>query len=181
MKVTLLGDSDVSQWPSSENPFTVTTVSGQPGATVSQIIVPPELSPTVIVCAGENDISCNIPLWQSEQALRTLLLQLSKRQVFFLGPKLKPWLENEPAMRPKYWLMHLFFQRVIQTEFPNDRVHFIDCLFLFCDTNNNNKGTVYKAHPLPQYFQSDQLHLSREGYRKWKVLLQQLLVPQQLE
>lgn len=173
MKIALVGDSDIERWPRTEYPATVVTVSGQSGATLSQIILP-DLSEVqaVILCAGENDIGS--PLWQSERALRDLLLQQRiQPRVYFLGPKLEPWLQDDPVMRRKYWQMHVSFQRIIRTELAS-RVRYIDCLFLFCcdDNNNNNKGAVYKATPNPIYFHADQLHLSREGYRVWKELLQ---------
>ncbi|GAX29205.1 hypothetical protein FisN_28Lu056 [Fistulifera solaris] len=185
MKVALLGDSDVARWPDSEYPRKVIHVSGQSGATLSQIVVPHNFLEidVVIVCAGENDIATNIPLWQSEQALRNLLQQLlvtqsSLQRVFFLGPKFEPWMQDDREMRKKYWQMNLSFQRIVSTEEPfATRVQYIDSLFLFCQNESRDqletKGAVYKATPNPIYFHADQLHLSQEGYLVWKELFEQ--------
>lgn len=173
----------MAHWPISEYPSNVVTLSGQSGATLSQILVPDDLSQVdvVVVCAGENDIAANIPLWQSEQALRNLLHQFLlvagiPKRVFVLGPKFEPWLQDDPEMRKKYWQMHLSFQRLITTEAPfSTRVHYVDCLFLFY-SDATKQGAVYRATPDTRYFHADQLHLSREGYRVWKELLQERLL-----
>ena len=191
MKIAFLGDSDVARWPKSEYPSscTVVNVSGQSGATLSQIRVPHDLlqSDVVVVCVGENDIGTDIPLWHSEQALRKLIQQLLviRRRIVFLGPKFEPWLQDDPEMRKKYWQMHVSFQRILTTEAPfATRVHYVDCLLLFCtDDSSIEKGAVYKATPDFRYFDADQLHLSRAGYRVWKELLQHqlLLIAQEEE
>jgi lysophospholipase L1-like esterase len=187
MKIALLGDSDVARWPVSDYPKAVVNVSGQSGATLSRILVPHNVlqADVVIVCAGENDIATDTPLWKSEQALRNLLQQLlvtksSLQRVFFLGPKFEPWMQDDREMRKKYWQMHVSFQRILSTEEPfSTRVHYIDSLFLFCTDESGDqlqkKGAVFKATPNPLYFHADQLHLSREGYFVWKELLEQQL------
>lgn len=188
--IALVGDSDVARWPIEECSFSssmgVVSISGQSGATLSQILVPHNLFTlhvdVIIVCAGENDMGASIPLWKSEQALRTLLQQLllvGVQHIFVLGPKLEPWLQDDPETRKKYWQMHLSFQRILTTEEPfATHVHYMDSLLLFCtdDDTRNKQGAVYKATPDPRYFDADQLHLSREGYRVWKELLQQQLL-----
>lgn len=186
MKIALIGDSDVARWPVSEYPSLLVGVSGQSGATLSQINVLHDFLSTqvdvIVVCAGENDIAAGVPLWQSEQALRFLLQQLipiASQRVFLLGPKFEPWLQDDTEMRKKYWQMHLSFQRIISTEATySTMVEYIDSLFLFCTnaTGSPVKGAVYKAVPDPKYFDDDQLHLSREGYRVWKEVLQQQIV-----
>lgn len=90
----------------------------------------------IVVCAGENDIGCGIPLSTSKVAFQSLLdlfhdtnTELSQRQwgstgttgafipqhvvhLLFLGPKLEPWLRNDNATRKSYLQMSLTFEKL---------------------------------------------------------------------
>lgn len=52
----------------------------------------------------------------------------------------------------------------------SDRIHFIDCLTMFCGETANVPGARLggRARADPRFFASDQLHLSKDGYGVWK-------------
>ena len=111
------------------------------------------------------------------------------RFLIFLGPKFEPWLEHDPSYKKKYGAMTRAFQRCLQeygaencdtnndednetknSSATNDRIHFIDCLTMFCGETATLPGARLggRAKADPRFFASDQLHLSKEGYEIWK-------------
>jgi len=152
----------------------------------------------LVVCAGENDIGSGIPLAKSEEAfellLKTVFLadddgdahvftapqQQRRRHLIFLGPKLEPWLVDDMESRKAYIQMSRSFARICNhylynsndettTATTRTKVHYVDCLTLFCD-GANQPGALFGGRAIPQarYFDDDQLHLSHKGYRIWK-------------
>lgn len=152
----------------------------------------------VVVCGGENDIGCGVPLNTSKLAFQALLdhfhstnLELSKRQYdatfvpppvvhcIFLGPKLEPWLSNDAAARKSYIQMSTTFEQLCHQQRKKDvsdgvnveYIHYVDCLTMFCECSANDQpGALYggKAVPATIYFHSDQLHISDAAYAIWK-------------
>lgn len=62
--------------------------------------------------------------------------------------------------------MRDMFKRTFAVE---ERVVFVDCLVLFCD----RAGTTPTANR--KFFDADELHLSKEGYRIWKQVVEREL------
>lgn len=125
------------------------------------------------------------------------------RFLVFLGPKFEPWLENDPSYKKKYEAMARAFRccleeyettatisgnnnstnnrkskpskgsrnNIIRGE---NRVHFVDCLTMFCGETANVPGARLggRARADPQFFRSDQLHLSSQGYEIWKKVVE---------
>jgi len=121
--------------------------------------------------------------------------------LLFLGPKFEPWLEHDPSYKKKYEAMARAFQRCLEeyeatTSFGKDdstniskgrsattnygdnsnsgRIHFIDCLTMFCGETANVPGARLggRARADPRFFASDQLHLGNEGYAIWKEVVE---------
>ena len=122
------------------------------------------------------------------------------RYLLFLGPKFEPWLEHDPTYKKKYNAMTRAFQRCLQeysykaekrdtiinikdtkntynntalsnySTINDHRIHFIDCLTMFCGETANLPGARLggRAQADPRFFASDQLHLNKEGYEVWK-------------
>ena len=130
-------------------------VSGHPGMTLNQIVPHvqdaivtllqsdlPCTAPTnkfLVVCGGENDIGCGIPMCTSKLAFQSLLdlvqqtnvQQVSKRQhassfqpsivhLIFLGPKLEPWLRHDSAARKSYIQMSIIFEQLCHQQRRKD-------------------------------------------------------------
>ena len=141
----------------------------------------------LIVCAGENDIASGMPLTKSISAMESLLQtvcsmasttsQYLRVHLIFLGPKLEPWLRDDPDARKAYIQMSRSFARICSQYINNSSssitsigsIHFVDCLTLFCD-GANSPGALFGGCAVPhdEYFDDDQLHLSYEGYRRWR-------------
>ena len=188
----LLPDVDSSRSPSNNSP-PIVTVKGYSGATLSEVAYrlrdyfgelsvsmrdKPE-SIVVVACAGENDIGNDIRLDTSLTSLKLFLeilfgtvtthITIITKLVVF-GPKFEPWLEDDPSYKKKYCKMSRSFQRCLTSHPQSDRIDYIDCLTMFCGETASLPGATLagKACAQENYFSSDRLHLSSEGYRIWK-------------
>jgi lysophospholipase L1-like esterase len=145
----------------------------------------------LVVCAGENDIGSGVPLNKSNEAMESLLKIFSsvtnttkwlRVHLIFLGPKLEPWLQDDQESRKAYIQMSRSFARICKQYNANinsnsdqastqgiRKIHYLDCLTLFCE-GASEPGALSGGRAIPQvkYFDNDQLHLSNEGYRRWK-------------
>jgi lysophospholipase L1-like esterase len=185
--ITFVGDSDIDRWPNDLLPSiekAEVTVHGSSGATLRQILPTVEACLcgnradrlVLVVCAGENDIGDSIPLPESEQSLKRLLEITFNRpdadntHLIFLGPKFEPWLHDDPQSRKQYVQMARAFERCCRDFTRSSNVTFVDCLGMFCGESGNQPGAVLGGRAVadPRYFHSDQLHLSADGYRIWK-------------
>lgn len=145
----------------------------------------------VVFCAGENDIGEGLSLDKSVHSLWQLLDVVfddqyrfqsqdtgkTKMALIFLGPKFEPWLDDDPSSKQDYVNMSRAFERRIkehQKELDNseseDKVHFVDCLTMFCGESAKMPGARIggRARAEEEYFAADRLHLSRSGYQVWK-------------
>jgi lysophospholipase L1-like esterase len=149
----------------------------------------------VVACAGENDIGNDISLDTSLTSLKLfleLLFGTSRdddhaknpkahitattnttaiiTKLVFLGPKFEPWLEEYPSYKKKYSKMSRSFQRCLQSHPQSDRIHFVDCLTMFCGETAGLPGATLAGRACAQenFFSYDRLHLSSEGYKIWK-------------
>lgn len=184
--IILFGDSDFDQWPSfllpkgEEN----CSVFGYSGALLSQVVDHLDEAKALcdklkasnvvwLISAGENDACQKLPLNGTEAALTRLLDGISDiskhHRVVILGPKFEPWLYEDQESRKLYANMARAFERQCSSR---DNCHFVDCLTMFCD-GADQPGALVKAKPIPAFFASDQLHLGEEGYRKWKVIVEE--------
>jgi lysophospholipase L1-like esterase len=197
----LVVDSDIARWPSELLPqwsesALPPTVSGHSGATLKEIIPHIETaldtidtaSDTIVlvICAGENDIGNGLSRDGTLTAFDELLSAFfgntkstagTNRRLIFLGPKLEPWLNNDESSRKQYVKLSRAFQRSCAKHARADETHFVDCLTMFCGKSANVPGATLggKAKAEPMYFSSDQLHLSEEGYRIWKQVVEERL------
>jgi lysophospholipase L1-like esterase len=154
----------------------------------------------VVACAGENDIGEGLSLGHSVEALREFADTIFHEHndqcgdndnvfLIFLGPKFEPWLEHDPSEKKKYTAMARAFRRCLEEYQYDDstntstnisenkkdgRIHFIDCLTIFCGETANVPGARLggRAKADPRFFASDQLHLSKEGYAIWKEVVE---------
>ena len=161
---------------------------------------PSNMTSFIIICAGENDIGSGIPQVRSNEVFRSILdLFLEKDgpeegnplslYCIFLGPKFEPWLANDMEARKSYVRMSQSFERISQAlncdkqHSPVNGICYVDCLTMFCGDSSKQPGAVLggKAMPQPQYFETDQLHLSDEGYKIWQTVVEgairQILLP----
>ena len=171
VEVVLVGDSDIARWPEQLLPSGTKSVSGHSGATLAQVlphVLGGSSSTIFVVCAGENDID-SVPLWESEASFRDLVKRCVGSHLIFLGPKLEPWLQDDTSSRKKYFQMATAFQTDLK-DCPH--ATFVNCLTEFCNEGKDEPGAVFKAKPDPKFFDGDQLHLSDEGYRKWKLIVE---------
>jgi lysophospholipase L1-like esterase len=145
----------------------------------------------VVACAGENDIGNGLSLDSSLRSLEAFLDQVFSLEVstdshgeilrivniIFLGPKFEPWLESDTANKKRYSKMSRSFSRLCNRHVHADRIHFVDCLTMFCGDSANVPGAVLGGRACAEikYFTSDQLHLNNEGYRIWKESIEQIL------
>jgi lysophospholipase L1-like esterase len=188
-RLVLLGDSDIDYWPDELFPTINNSlqklspiVRGHSGATLRDVL--PHLQrvldehgsqPLLIVaCAGENDIGEGISLDNSIRSLEKLLKRVFEsskhHRLIFLGPKFEPWLENSMDCKKNYSKMSRSFNRCLQKNPQSERLHYIDCLTMFCGETASVPGAVLggRARAEYKYFQSDLLHLSNHGYKIWK-------------
>jgi hypothetical protein len=222
IKIALVGDSDIAQWPSELLPsirsfvdgnISRPIVSGHPGATLEQVL--PRVNETLdqlldpsssthtdatlffIVCAGENDIGNEFPLSRTETAFRALLdlftTAVSMKNapehgniqslcLIFLGPKFEPWLVDDMEARKSYVRMSQSFERICGDVHKNGeqhpqvscKIHYIDCLTMFCGASSRQPGAVLGGQAIPQsqYFDTDQIHLCGEGYKIWQAVVE---------
>jgi hypothetical protein len=113
--------------------------------------------------------------------------------VIFLGPKLEPWVKHDVSARKEYIRMSRSFEACFQrhcddlarqhqgtttTKRPPRSIYslaYVDCLTMFCGDNAERvPGALMggRAEALDVYFDPDQLHLSNEGYKIWKQVVE---------
>lgn len=120
----LVGDSDIARWPSELLPksdtllLRQTLTRGHSGATLQEIVpcvqealevIQPAETIVLVACAGENDIGSGCSLNDTLSALQELIRlffrndanEAKNKRLVFLGPKLEPWLDNDPVSRKK--------------------------------------------------------------------------------
>jgi lysophospholipase L1-like esterase len=197
-KIVLLGDSDMSRWPSSLLPIipsgpSVVINYGKSGACLVDLRQQIDLwevqnddrcNCLFICCAGENDVGSGRTMEQISEAFRTLLDALfptinqderHESRMIFLGPKFEPWLTDDNASRKKYAKLNNELERVIREHHASDRITYVNCLTLFCKKETASEpGAVYGGRGIPdvQYFDSDCLHLNDAGYSVWKRIVE---------
>lgn len=192
LRLVLLGDSDIAYWPVELYPTLVSRqqlapiVSGHSGATLKDTL--PHLQRVLdenssqplffVFCAGENDIGEGISLDSSVRSLEVCLDMIADSSenhcLMFLGPKFEPWLENRTKSKKEYSKMSRLFARCLQRHPSSERLHYIDCLTMFCGESATIPGAVLGGRAMAEhkYFQSDLLHLSKHGYKIWKDILE---------
>jgi lysophospholipase L1-like esterase len=185
--LVLIGDSDIAYWPTALLPKystdNDTLAHGYSGATLGAILIKLQsiLSSSsssseiwmIVICAGENDIGEGISLDQSIQSLKRILEEIlvGDHNLLFLGPKFEPWQHDDISSKQAYAKMSRAFARC----FP-ENLQYINCLTMFCDASSKElPGATLagRAQADPKYFQSDQLHLSWEGYQLWKDVIEE--------
>jgi lysophospholipase L1-like esterase len=198
-KIVLLGDSDVSRWPSSLLPsipsaavFMHYAKSGACLVDLLQQIAKHDqweiqsgdrTNSLFVCCAGENDIGSGRTMEQMLGTFGAVLdalftannpdQRLQSRMIFF-GPKFEPWMTDDNSSRKKYVKLNNGFQRAIRKHRAFDRIIYVDCLTLFCTKETASEpGAVYGGRAIPdiQYFDSDGLHLNDAGYSVWKQIV----------
>jgi hypothetical protein len=102
--------------------------------------------------------------------------------LFVLSPKFEPWLVDDMEARKSYVRMAQSFGRICRDFEKGGKQHphvacsirYIDCLTMFCGASAKQPGAVLggKAIAQPQYFDSDQLHLSYDGYMIWQSVVE---------
>jgi len=148
----------------------------------------------LIVCAGENDIGNGSSLRESVRACQQVLDTVldttnhntnSRTQqhwhVVLLGPKLEPWLQHDPPSRKHYIQLSRALERTCQQFAATHNgsggsgCHFVECLLLFCGDTAHGKGALLGGQAIPQglYFDTDQLHLSLQGYQLWNTIVEE--------
>jgi lysophospholipase L1-like esterase len=191
LHVALIGDSDIDYWPEYLLPSiegATVSIEGYPGDTLDQVVKYVEASLleneadllVLVVCAGENDIGDGIPLVESEHAFERLLEIAFDRpnpetiRLIFLGPKFEPWLQDDPDAREQYISMSSVFEQYRGVHPMSQFISFVNCLTMFCGESGEQPGAVLggKAIAEQKYFQSDQVHLSRDGYEIWKEVVE---------
>ncbi|CAB9509563.1 expressed unknown protein [Seminavis robusta] len=151
---------------------------------------------TIIFCAGENDISQSILLADTLISFRRLLEMVFppltsnstksdptiKKNLIVLGPKFEPWLEYDAGCRKQYFKMSHAMERACKKKVEladqnKNTIIYVDCLTMFCGESGKVPGAVLggKAMPDKKLFDYDQLHLSREGYKIWKLVVEEHL------
>jgi lysophospholipase L1-like esterase len=195
LHVALVGDSDIDHWPDTFLPSikgATLSIKGYSGATMDQIVKPAEASLLehgagllfMVACAGENDIGEGISLAKSECAFERLLEIMFNRpapeniRLIFLGPKFEPWLQDDADARKHYVRMDLAFARRCKDHSMSRYISFINCLTMFCGESGKQPGAVLGGRAVAEkrYFQSDQLHLSNDGYRIWKEVVEDCIL-----
>ncbi|KAL7435200.1 hypothetical protein ACHAXM_004502 [Skeletonema potamos] len=143
-----------------------------------------------VACAGENDLSSGQPFDEVQKAFTFFLEELfrpnsSRKQMhqqnqnlIFFGPKFEPWLTEDYASRKQYTKLSNVLQRIIRKnqEPYSQNIVYVDCLTIFCTSESKDvPGAVYggRALPDPTYFDSDELHLSDEGYKLWREIIKE--------
>lgn len=144
----------------------------------------------VVACAGENDVGAGVSLDISVSALERFLDQVFSLEesstkvqgnhnvevaaLLILGPKFEPWQEDDPSTKKKYGKMARSFARCCDRHKYKDRIHFIDCLTMFCGQSSELPGASIagRAQAQEEYFVSDGLHLSPSGYNILKEVVE---------
>ena len=140
-----------------------------------------------VACAGENDVSSGQSIDMIQKAFTSFLEELfgseqithqqSKHLIFF-GPKFEPWLTEDYASRKQYTKLSNALQRTIRKiqESYKENIVYVDCLTMFCTAETKDvPGAVHGGRAMPNrsYFDSDELHLSDEGYEVWRDILKE--------
>jgi len=199
--VALVGDSDISRWPAQLLPSAPTCspsskpiVRGRSGATLDELapMVDSALadipnspingcSIILVLCAGENDLgqgySIGRVISSFEAAIDACfvwqLRQQCKVNVIFLGPKFEPWLIDDHAARKQYLKLSKGIRRVAERHEHSSHITYVDCLTMFCGDSADVAGALTsRAVPERKYFHDDGLHLSNEGYKIWKGIVE---------
>lgn len=196
ISISLVGDSDIARWPGDflpESGCGPCGLSGHSGSTLAEIlpfcaeILDGALNSAestdltcVVVCAGENDVGTGLSLDETLASFQKLLnmLHTPYQHLIFLGPKIEPWLDDDPKSRKQYVKMSKAFGRAVERHPKKSQIRFIDCLTMFCGTSGNQPGAVEGglARAEHQYFSDDQLHLSNQGYQMWKQMLEEQIL-----
>jgi lysophospholipase L1-like esterase len=192
MHVALVGDSDIDHWPDAFRPSikgATVSIKGFSGATLGPIVKHAEASLLenngagilfLVVCAGENDIGEGISLAKSQRAFERLLDTTFNQTVrlIFLGPKFEPWHQDDPDARKQYVRMSKALALCCMDHPMSQFITFIDCLTMFCGESGQQPGAVIGGRAVAEqrYFQSDQLHLSNDGYRIWKEVVEHCIL-----
>lgn len=204
ISISLVGDSDIARWPSDllpESGVGPCGLSGHSGSTLAEILpfcaeildgalatsASEESTSTsttdltcVVVCAGENDIGNGLSLDEILASFEKLLnmVHTPYQYIIFLGPKIEPWLDDDPKSRKQYVKMSKAFRRAVERHPKKSQIRYIDCLTMFCGTSGNQPGAVFGglARAEHQYFADDQLHLSYQGYQIWKQILEKQIL-----
>jgi lysophospholipase L1-like esterase len=84
------------------------------------------------------------------------------------------------SSRKQYTKLSNSLQRTIRKHqgFTTSRMVFVDCLTMFCTSQTSNvPGAVHGGRAIPdeKYFDDDRLHLSEDGYRVWKKIVEEEL------
>jgi lysophospholipase L1-like esterase len=152
-------------------------ILGFPGATFNQVLgkMPEQTNreSVILFCAGENDLGNGLSVEDTLEAMDRLLAH-DYNHLVLLGPKLEPWLEDDPLSRKHYVKLSKGLRRRCE---GHENVTYLDCLTLFCGESANQPGALLggKAKADPKYFDADKLHLSEEGYQLWKQVIEDVL------
>jgi len=88
-----------------------------------------------------------------------------EKSLIFLRPKSEPWMENDHHARKAYGKLSKAMKRACNSHPCGNEIVFVECLTMFCTVSD-------KATPNPMFFHRDGLHLSDEGYRVWKDVIE---------
>lgn len=190
--LVFVGDSDIARWPPNLRPsiFDVNqheyhyaycgALLKDLGKQVKKSIS--EISESLIsynkiifiACAGENDLSYHevddvvLSFRKFVDSIFGSCVITGAKHVIYFGPKLEPWIKDDDvSSRRNYFQLSERLKQLCNEEDRN--VHFINCLTMFCSGDTKHKSVVggtAKADAL--YFDDDGLHLSAEGYNRWK-------------
>jgi len=131
----------------------------------------------LVLCAGENDIGQGYSVDKIIRSFERVVdecfafdLHLpTTTKVIYLGPKIEPWLADDPSSRKRYVKVSKALQRAAERHERKADIRYVDCLLMFCGDSANVPGAVTaKAKAEEVYFVNDALHLSDEGYAIWK-------------
>ena len=201
--IALVGDSDISRWPSELFPSLPSAAcsvvrNGQSGSVLDETIelvsetvrdiATTEIEATeenapktkriiIVLCSGENDIGQGYSI---DKMIRSFERVVDKCfefdgiiKVIYLGPKIEPWLTNDPSSRKQYVKLSKSLQRATERHNRKVDIHYVDCLLMFCGESANIPGAVTaKAKAEERYFHNDGLHLSDDGYSIWKEVIE---------
>ncbi len=150
----------------------------------------------LVVCAGENDIGSGITLDKTLESFERLLALMFDKSssshsptiashnrsqhkwLIFLGPKLEPWLVDDPKSRKQYVKMSKAMEKACRNHPCSAHIVFVNCLTMFCGDTATVAGAILggKAVADPKYFAADGLHLNECGYRVWKRVVEEQLL-----
>jgi lysophospholipase L1-like esterase len=147
-----------------------------------------ETNTLFVACAGENDVSSGQSIDKIQKAFTSFLEELFRpnssskqmhqqsQNLIFLGPKFEPWLTEDYASRKQYTKLSSALERTIRKnqEPYSQNIVYVDCLTKFCTAESKGvPGAVLGGRAMPDrtYFDSDELHLSDEGYKVWREII----------